>query len=76
MYDAAVDPHSLILQCVIFQIFKKRIDDHRSQVKDKQSAGDPKKRLPGQLVVDLFGLDRFIKEKAAEKYDKKRTQQR
>lgn len=76
MVDDLEDLLPLVLKCVTTQVFPKRVNDHRTQVKDQQTATDPEKWLFGQLVIDLIGLYRLIKEKAAEKYNKKRTQQR
>lgn len=66
---------TIITQIVVFKVLKKCVNDHRSEVKDKQAAGDPEKSLFRQLFIDLFGLYRFIEIAAAEHYDEKGAEQ-
>ncbi|SJZ58563.1 hypothetical protein SAMN04488132_10316 [Sediminibacterium ginsengisoli] len=60
----------LSLKTASAQIFEKRIDNHRTEVKNKEACANPEKRLPGQLTVDVLRKDRFIKEETAEEYNK------
>ena len=74
MIDDAVNSYPFLAQIIAAQVFIKGIDDYGAQVKNKQAAGDPEKRLFDHLLVYVFRLYRFIKIEAAKNNDKKRAE--
>jgi hypothetical protein len=73
MIDDTVNSNTFCLQIVIAQVFKQGIDNHRSQVKDQQPAGNPEKGLLYQLQVYIFGQYRFVKIAATKNHYIKRS---